>query len=793
MQPKPQFDRYLIGSIVVAVLAASARADAPSAAYMFPAGGQRGTTVEVKVGGHFLHGEAQFRMMGQGVEASATIKEVETTWFEGPLVPLPESQQTENYPRDHAGTVKLAADAPLGEQLWRVATSQGATPAMKFVVGDLPEIVEQEIDGLPLPVEVQLPITVNGRMFPREDVDAWSFDAKAGQIVWCEVNAARLGSPLASRLEVLDSSGRRLVENSGYFGADAFLAFTAPADGRYQVRIHDANFGGLQHYVYRLTISAGPFVELAYPLGGQRGTTIQSRLLGVNLPEQPVEIALPAAADAGGGPGRYLHRVDLPSDRSNEFALELSDFPEALEAEPNQGPAQAAAVAAPTIVNGRIDLPGDFDLWAVAGKQGQALRLDLRASRLGSPVDAVLEVVDENGKSLARTDDIGGGQTDCQLAFTPPADGRYLFKVSERFASRGGPRFAYRLEVTDQPERPDFALTLPLDALTAEREKPAKLNLAVVRRGGFNGPIELAFEGLPEGVTVAPTAIPENAASVELTFTPGAKTKIGGYEVRVVGLAKLDAAEGAPQQKRIAAFSAGRGSPSLDALLLAVAIPTPFKFKGSYAIEYAGQGTTYRKKYTLQRNGYAGPLEVRLADRQIRHLQGVSGPTISVPAEATEFEYSAQLPPWLEIGRTSRTILMATAEVTDFDGTQHKVSFSSGEQADQMVVIADPCPLSLTPARQSVQAAPGGVVELPVRIERGRDVRQPITLQLAPPPHVRGLSAEPVVVPPGESQAVLKIQFAADAGPFNLPIAIRGVAEDDNGRTIGETKIEVVP
>ena len=90
------------------------------------------------------------------------------------------------------------------------------------------------------PVAVKLPVTVNGRIFPREDIDVWSFAAKKGQTITCEVHAARLGSPLDSRLEVLGPDGKTLAENDDARGTDSFLRFTAPADGTYQVRIHDS-------------------------------------------------------------------------------------------------------------------------------------------------------------------------------------------------------------------------------------------------------------------------------------------------------------------------------------------------------------------------------------------------------------------------------------------------------------------------------------------------------------------------------------------------------------------------
>ena len=63
--------------------------------------------------------------------------------------------------------IAIAADAPLGVRRCRVWTSQGAAPSVKFVVGDLPEIVEREVDGEAPPVLVRPPVTINGRIFPQ--------------------------------------------------------------------------------------------------------------------------------------------------------------------------------------------------------------------------------------------------------------------------------------------------------------------------------------------------------------------------------------------------------------------------------------------------------------------------------------------------------------------------------------------------------------------------------------------------------------------------------------------------
>src|SRR5437879_4638339 len=146
-------------TVLVTLLVPSlAAANAPVASYIFPAGAQRGTKVNVRVGGLFLYQKCGFEMLGLGITAPSQLTSTKTTWFEGPILPLPDSQRQEDYPRDMAGTIAVSTDAPLGVRYWRLWTSQGATASMKFIVGDLPEIVEGEIDGDPIPVPVKLPV-----------------------------------------------------------------------------------------------------------------------------------------------------------------------------------------------------------------------------------------------------------------------------------------------------------------------------------------------------------------------------------------------------------------------------------------------------------------------------------------------------------------------------------------------------------------------------------------------------------------------------------------------------------
>ncbi|MEX1228703.1 MAG: PPC domain-containing protein [Planctomycetaceae bacterium] len=757
-----------------------ARADAPSVSYIFPAGGQRGTSVSFKVGGHYLYDGCPFHLQGAGVEASPRIERMQhTVWFEGPVIPLPASQAAETYPKDYAGTITIAADAELGYRYWAVSNAQGVTAPLKFVIGDEPEIVEQEISGLPIPVSVAAPVTVNGRIFPREDVDVWSVSLKKGETLTAEINAARLGSPLDAYLEVRNSSGRRLAENDDHFGADSFVQFVAPEDGEYEISVRDMNVGGLQHYVYRLTLIAGPYVNRVYPIGGRRGSKETYELLGAALPDETAEIDLTSAAAET---FRYQHpaakgRVLMPLD-------DLPEFREPADGAPHE------TVTLPAVLNGRILQPGEKDVWTFSAKQGEVWSFDVQASRWGSPLDAVLTILDDKDAALVTADDIAVGNSDAQLTWTAPGEGTFRVVVSDRSSTRGGREFAYRLKIT-APESPGFRLTTPLEAVNVVRGGEVKWKIDAVRTGGFAGEIQLEFEPLPAGVTAAPTAIPMGQNTVEVVLKAEEAARVQMQSIKIRGKAPV----GEQEVVQPLLLSNLPGDAPRTDVLLAVTVSTPFKLVGVFESRFAPRGTTHVRHYRIERNGFEGPLEIDLADRQNRHLQGVTGPKITVPEGIDEFDYPIQLPPWMEIGRTSRTLVMAVGVLKEADGAEHKVSYSSDAQNDQIIVLVEPEILSVDAERTTLRCEPGTSMQMTVRVGRGSGLSGPVEVALDVPDHVRGLVAEPIVIPAEATEGTLVLQFAPDAnGPWNDRLILRARMNDERGLTvIGESSLTIVP
>jgi hypothetical protein len=769
------------------------------ASYIYPAGGQRGKAVPVRVGGLNLHDRCGFELRGPGVEADRVLKSIPTFWREGPILPLPESQQAEDYPKDMAGQIHIAADAPLGPGYARLWTAQGAASGLVFIVGDLPEVVEPDTGTIPQPLT--LPVIINGRICPREDVDEWSFRLKKGETVTAEALAAKLGSPLEVRLEARDEQGHKLAENGPHPApADAQLHFTAEIDGIYRIRIFDARFQGGPNYVYRLTLTTGPHVETAYPLGGRHGETVAFELLGQNLPKQAVKIGLPKE-----GPADYSHRLAIDGQLTQPFRIELDNLPEYRETEPNDTiQAGAKPIALPAILNGRIDKPGDVDYWPVEMKKGQAWLIEMRAHRLSSPVIGVLSVHDAGGKDLGRSDAVQSGLPDPVLPFTAPADGIYWLQVADRFHTRGGPEFAYRVRITPFGGEPDFQLQLPADTLAVVRpsskvtggananvQPPSpqqankgKFAVQALRLGGFKGAIDLTVDGLPAGVTCPKTTIAANQNSANLIFdvSPDAKTTASTITIR--GTAKI----GDRMETRVAKVPALKHLPEIDSVLLAVTIPAPFTIKADYLLSQAPRGTVFTRHYKIDRYGYDGPLEVRLADRQARHLQGVTGPVLQIPPGVNEFDYPVQLPPWMETGRTSRSCIIGIGQVKDADGSVHSVSFSSVEQNMQIIVVVEPGILGLELERSSLRIEPGQGAQVQVRIARGQGSQGPAKVELLAD---GGITAEPITIAAEQNSSTLTIRAAKDARA-NQTAVIRATIMANGKPVLAEAKLEVV-
>jgi hypothetical protein len=449
--------------------------------------------------------------------------------------------------------VTLAADAEPGQRELRVETPRGISNPIRFYIGRLPELQKRETDvvpdapemwapALPRPVttDITIPAVINGQIIPRDpdslwlqadrftpgEADRYRFQARKGQQLVVSAAARELIPFLAdavpgwfqATLTLYDAKGREVAYDDDFrFHPDPVLFYKVPEDGQYTIEIKDAIYRGRPDFVYRLTVGELPFITGIYPLGTRAGTATTVKLAGWNLPSDSLTLGAKEMT-----PGLHPLSVRKGDMISNALPFLVDTLPECADREPNDATQAAQAVTLPTIVNGRIDRPGDWDVFRFEGRAGQQVVAEVSARRLESPLDSVLELLDASGKRLAFNDDhedkfatLHTHHADSLIHFTLPADGTYYVRLGDA-RQHGGPEYAYRLRLS--APRPDFELRV---APSCMNTIPWRLNLLAVyalRKDGFNGQISLRFKDDPEGLALDGAAIPEGQDHVRMTL-----------------------------------------------------------------------------------------------------------------------------------------------------------------------------------------------------------------------------------------------------------------------------------
>jgi hypothetical protein len=446
--------------------------------------------------------------------------------------------------------VTLAPNAEPGERELRLATPTGLSNPLRFCVGQLVEYNKRDpklgadpapqrplrFNNEPKAVEptemnITLPAIVNGQTLPG-GVDRYHFQARKGMGLVVVVAARELIPYLAdavpgwfqAAVTLYDAKGHELEHADHYeFHPDPVLHYEIPKDGEYVVQIRDSIYRGREDFVYRITLGELPYVTSIFPLGGPAGAQTTAELKGWNLP-------VTSLALTNTEPGIHPLSVSKEDRLSNPVPFAVDTLPECLEQEPNNSIAAAQAVTLPIIVNGRIDKPGDWDVFRFDGRAGDTVVAEVNARRLDSPLDSVLKLTDASGKQLAFNDDHedkGAGldthYADSYLSATLPADGAFYVHIGDA-QRQGGPEYGYRLRIS--PPRPDFELRVVPSSVSVRGGASVPLTVYALRRDGFTNEITLALQDAPEGFKLNGAKVPANQDQVRLTLlAPAAPTE----------------------------------------------------------------------------------------------------------------------------------------------------------------------------------------------------------------------------------------------------------------------------
>jgi hypothetical protein len=375
-------------------------------------------------------------------------------------------------------------------------------------------------------VAAELPVVLNGQILPG-GVDRFAFNARKGMRLVAAASARNLMPYLAdavpgwfqATLTLYDPDGNEVAYAEDFrFQPDPVLYYTVPADGRYVLEIRDALYRGRQDFVYRVVLGELPFVTSIFPLGSRDSAPTTVALEGWNLPVERLTLH-----DVVKGPRVFPIFLSEAQQMSGSLLFARDTLPECLEQEPNDRPEIAQPVTLPIIVNGRIDRPGDWDVFRFEGRAGSPIVAEVTARRLGSPLDSLLKLTDASGRLLASNDDFEDRgapllthQADSWLWTTLPADGTYYLHLGDT-QHQGGPAYAYRLRIS--PPRPDFELRVVPSSINARAGTCVPITVYALRRDRFAGAIALQLRAAPAGFALGGALLPADQDKVRLTLT----------------------------------------------------------------------------------------------------------------------------------------------------------------------------------------------------------------------------------------------------------------------------------
>lgn len=722
-------------SAVALVVTSPANAQAPAVTSISPGALTPGGTTDITVRGSGLNGATAL-----------------WTSFPATAVLSPDVDKNGTAPASTVYRVTVPENVACGVHAVRAVTDHGTSSLQLMLVDDLPSVAQQGSNTTALTAqEVTLPVAIDGAV-PNLSRHCYRFHATAGQRVSFEVLARRLGTALDPVIRLLTAEGRELTysDDAPGLSGDSQLAWTFSEEGDYVLEIRDIRYQGGGNHRYRLRMGDFPCVNVPWPMQAQRGTQASISFAGSSVEEvQPVDVAVPSEPTV-----EWMNVSGRRSGgASSGFAvLSVTDAPVAIEQEPNDKPTEATRVEPGAGLNGRFEQPGDVDHWIFAGKKGQQLTFRSITRRQGSPCDLYLRMLNDKGAQLAVAED--SGTLDAELTYSFPADGDYILAVDD-LHRHSGSAYAYSIQVLE-PEK-GFRLDASADVLNIPAGGTAHCTVTAVRKG-YNGPIELAVEGAPEGSMAHTVVIGPGQTTAVLTATVPADAETGKYiPLKIVGKGTAGSTTYTSTATVDAAIKAGNSGmpfvplPLSEELALGVAPAPPFTLRTEPAVLVFGQSLSNTVKVIVTRTeGYDEAITLAVEPAKTGLPAAVTAAVKPIPKGAGEIDVTFTATDKSPLGQFS-AVLLATAKKGNVTTVQAVPAFGLTLEA----------PFSLTADPGTDPLTQGGELKLKVALKRNPAFDGPVTLTVQNLP--KGVTAAATEIPKDATEAEITLTAAADA------------------------------
>ncbi|MDX1927571.1 MAG: PPC domain-containing protein, partial [Pirellulaceae bacterium] len=501
---------------------------------------QRGVTSEVK-------------FVGAGLAACQELK------FYSPGIQCSKLQIVDDY--SIVATLEVSPDCKIAAQAFRLRSDEGFSELRTMHVSRFPVVIElarKSVDAVvsvPWQIAGATParaLTIAGTL-QDGDYDRYAISMNKGQRLTAEVEAIRLGGELLDTvLSVTDPNGRIIAINDdgALLHQDPHLSVTAEVDGVYIVEVHETNYGGSASSQYALHVGSFPASGVAYPAGGQAGKITTVSLLNASQHSdevgrvQQIELLEDSAAF-------QLFATDELGTSATPIPFRMSTYANVLESEPNNQLLNASgsgdtvsAFSVPIALNGILQTSEDVDYFPFQATAGESLRLEVFASRIGSPVDSLLYLFNAAGRLLTQNDD--NGSHDSCIEWTAPATGVYWVGIHDKL-HRGWADGVYRIEL--EKTKPELTAFLPRPDRVSQRKQTISIpqgnrvvaKIGLLREGMDDSPAQLTFADLPAGVHASPVYVAPNAFWALAILEAETEATLGGSLCRVAPTVEISA------------------------------------------------------------------------------------------------------------------------------------------------------------------------------------------------------------------------------------------------------------
>lgn len=574
--------RRVILSVLCTLFASSLFAQKLTSGYLFPAGGQVGTTVEIEAGGLNINKAKKVVFNHPGIQ--------------GKIVPITTSKKKRRRLDDQSSPqladkvkmrITIDESVPCGLYDLRLQGAQGLSNKLPFEVSSYPNFVENKKSSMKNPNEVTvLPAVLCGYVTPG-GVDYFRFRGKKGETVVASVKGRQLVPYIADAvpgwfqpvIKLVDADGKEVAFSDDYYHhVDPVIMVTLPKDGRYTLIIHDAIYRGREDFNYRIQLGVIPFVTGRYPAYGVAGKKVKQELEGVNL---EAEKTTAKVKDEG------YHQLSFTNNIGTSNATSFYALPKGTKIlyspKKDVGPTLTTAIADSLTAEAKIKR------YKIEVERREPIIIELIGRRNNSRIDAIMRLRDRYGNIVATVDDtedpIQGLMTfhaDPVLKHTPKRSGLYTLEVEDLHRGYGKD---YHYLLRRHSQLPSFTAFVSPAYITVPSGGTAIFNVDIT--GRVKRPAHLEIKGLPKGFTTSSMKLRGGRRwDVSITSPKGTAIKRMPIELKLdyPGPDGREKADVLPVDKMMQAFYYTHHIPAAE-LAVDVIEPAPYRMSLTFDLE----------------------------------------------------------------------------------------------------------------------------------------------------------------------------------------------------------------